>query len=54
MHGSILMTPFTAQDESRRSWLHIDATENTMVEDRIDEMYATNAPPLHGPEWGMR
>lgn len=53
MQETIFVTPADAQDESRVGWLHLDAAENTMVADRMDEMFATEAPPLAQVEWEM-
>lgn len=54
MQETIFTTPEAADDESRVGWMHLDAAENTMVEERMDEMFATDAPPLAQAEWGMR
>ncbi|MDY0005152.1 MAG: hypothetical protein RBU30_27885 [Polyangia bacterium] len=54
MQETIFEAPSLALDESRLGWLHIDAAENSMVEDRMDEMYGTEPPPLVQAEWGMR
>lgn len=54
MHESIFITPQASLDEGRISWLYIDAAEDTLVESNLDEMYATDMPPLSTIEWEMR
>ena len=53
MHQTLFASPHDLGDETRQSWLFSDPAEDSLLEQRYEQMYVTREPSLDLEEWPM-